>query len=80
MTLEDDLGITGDDAVDLFKDFVKQFPEVALDCLDLSLHFAPEAGRPSCMHGRSPLTVEDLVIAAREKCWRGTAERTPNNA
>ena len=51
MTLEDDLGITGDDAVDLFEDFAKQFPDVNLAGLELSCHFGPEGfpgGRERC--------------------------------
>jgi hypothetical protein len=71
MTLEDDLGITGDDADDLFEEFARQFPDVNLDGLDLSRHFYPEGipwGPGPCR--RCPLRVFDLVEAVRDKRWR----------
>jgi len=72
MTLEGDLGITGDDATDVFQDFAKGFPDVDLSELDLSLYFGPEGGcAPWVMwFSRSPLRVSDLVQAARDKRWR----------
>jgi hypothetical protein len=77
MTLEDDLGITGDDADDFFKDFAKQFHDVNLDGLDLSRHFGPEGfpgGWGPCR--RCQLRVFDLVEAVRDKRWR----RMPNTS
>jgi hypothetical protein len=75
MALEDELGITGDDADDLFRDFAKQFPDVCLDELNLDRYFGPEAGwmpfpRRRC--ARSLMVVADLVRAAREKRWPST--------
>lgn len=71
MTLEGDLGISGDDAVDLFRDFAKGFPDVDLSGLNLSLYFAPEGFPVLTMWSeRRPLRVSDLVRVAREKRWR----------
>jgi len=74
MTLEDDLGITGDDADDFFKDLAKQFPDVNLDGLELSRHFGPEGFLGG--QGRCQLRVSDLVEAVRHNRWR----RMPNKA
>lgn len=71
MTLEDELGITGDDATDLFQDFAKKFPDVDLNNLDLSLYFGAEGCAPWVTRcPRRPLRVSDLVQAARDKRWR----------
>jgi acyl carrier protein len=71
MTLEDELGITGDDATDLFQDFAQKFPDVDLNNLDLSLYFGPEGCAPwVAWCPRRPLRVSDLVQAARDKRWR----------
>jgi hypothetical protein len=70
MTLEDDLGITGDDASDLFEEFVKAFPDVDLSGLDLDRYFGPEGCFPwPVRHSRISLRVSDLVQAAKDNRW-----------
>ncbi len=69
MTLEDELGTTGDDASDLFQDFAKEFPDVDLSNVDLGLYFGPDGfGLPWVT--LRPLRISDLVQAAKEKRWR----------
>lgn len=71
MTLEDELGIAGDDASDLFQAFATKFPDVDLSNLDLSLYFSPEVSAPRVIGcPRRPLRVSDLVQAARDKRWQ----------
>jgi Protein of unknown function (DUF1493) len=69
MTLESDLGITGDDASDLFQDFIKSFPHVDWSGLDLSRHFHPE-GWTLCSEKTYPLRVADVVQAVKNQRWQ----------
>ena len=66
MNLEGDLGITGDDATELFENFAKNFPDVDLSELDLSRYFGPEGGFAGWSFSirRGPLRVSDVVQAA----------------
>jgi hypothetical protein len=82
MDLEDELGITGDDADALFEEFIKAFPDTDISGLDLSEHFGPEGCAPWALLSRResvPLHVSDLVQAAREKRWKPIG-KSPNAA
>jgi hypothetical protein len=71
MTLEDELGITGDDASDLFEDLAKNFPDVDLSSVNLGLYFGPEGCAPWVIASpRRPLRVSDLVRAVKDKRWQ----------
>lgn len=83
-TLLGDLNIDGDDAVDLFDAFGREFA-VDLSNLDLSRHFGPEGlpitfllnwiamairrGTHEERAGLEAITVADLVRAAEAKHW-----------
>lgn len=69
MTLESDLGITGDDASDLFQDFIKSFPDVDWSGLNLHRYFYPE-GWTFGAEKVYPLRVADVVQAVRDRRWQ----------
>jgi acyl carrier protein len=76
--IQEDLGCTGDDAVELMQAFAKQF-SVDLRALNLKEYFDEEGFDPigyvlslfrKCrIARRSALTLEDLVNAARAGKW-----------
>ncbi|MCU7932517.1 MAG: DUF1493 family protein [Candidatus Thiodiazotropha sp. (ex Codakia rugifera)] len=67
--VEDDLGVTGDDAWDLMEDIHKEF-NVNFDQFDFSLHFGPEAGfNVAEEYGYYPVTVKHLIEIANRKQW-----------
>ncbi len=75
--LEEDLGMTGDDASDFLMDFAEQFA-VDLAGLDFHKHFGPEGfnlfwllDKPEWMldQGRFPVTVAHLVAVAKAGRW-----------
>jgi acyl carrier protein len=76
--IEDDLGCTGDDAVELMQAFGKQF-NVDLRALNIEEYFDAEGFDPiGCLLSlfrkrriarRSPLTLKDMVNAARVGKW-----------
>jgi acyl carrier protein len=72
--LLEDLGIDGDDAVDLFEVFAQEF-QVDISSLDLNKYFGPEAGFNLFLFWLMPsstldtLTIQDLVSAAQAGKW-----------
>jgi len=76
--LEDDLGMTGDDAVEFLEAFAEAF-DVDLTGIEFHKHFGPECGPiffwpPGLKeemkdHGRYPLTVGHLIEVAGAKRW-----------
>ena len=75
--LEEDLGMTGDDAVAFLAAFAKEFG-VDLSDLDFDKHFGPEGCNPLWIfytpawlkdHGQYPVTVDHLVRVAEGGRW-----------
>ncbi len=68
--LEEDLGVTGDDAVELMQAFSSIF-NVELTDLEFSKHFGPEAlfSRRHPELGAYPVTVGHLVNVAEHGHW-----------
>jgi hypothetical protein len=70
--MERDLGITGDDGVDLMNSFSDEF-EVDLSEFDISKYFSPEGCNPFAIffHREKilPLKIKSLVQAAIQKKW-----------
>lgn len=77
--LEDDLGITGDDAVEFFDLFSKEF-EVDLRELELQKYFESEGvglinlswligKRRKVERSSHEITIEDLALVIKEKKW-----------
>lgn len=73
--LEEDLGITGDDAEDLCVEFFSRF-NVDPEGFDIWKHFHGEADDYLFFFSPSsetkPLKISDLVSAARRRRWRST--------
>jgi hypothetical protein len=72
-----DLGVDGDDAEDLLRRFREEFG-VNLEALQFGRHFGPEGFNPLVFllpswwrwkRERIPVTVADLVEAARTQTW-----------
>jgi acyl carrier protein len=76
--IEDDLGTTGDDAVELMEAFMEHF-QVDMTGYEHQKHFGPEGGgccllfwwgwTRSPEQGFQPVTVEHLVQVAQEGRW-----------
>ena len=75
--LEEDLGMTGDDASDFLQDFANEFA-VDLTPLKFHKHFGPEGFNPFWLfappdwlrdHGDYPVTVAHLVAVAKSGRW-----------
>jgi hypothetical protein len=75
--IEEDLGVTGDDAAEFLADFAERF-DVEMAGLDFHKHFGPEGCNPLWLlytpdwlenHGRSPVTIDHLVRVAEVKRW-----------
>jgi Protein of unknown function (DUF1493) len=75
--LEEDLGMTGDDAADFLREFAKRFG-VELSGLEFHKHFGPEGCNllwllytPAWLrdHGNYSVTVDHLVRVAEVKRW-----------
>lgn len=85
-TLFGDLGVAGDDGVDLMESFSREFA-VDIDAFEAGRHFGPEGfspiafvhwildlltpGTPEERAGLVPITVRDLVQAALQQRWTG---------
>ncbi|MCU7878169.1 MAG: DUF1493 family protein [Candidatus Thiodiazotropha sp. (ex Lucinoma borealis)] len=68
--IEDELGVTGDDAWELMEDIHKEFG-VNYDQFDFSLHFGPEAGYSVAEeYGYYPVSVRHLIEVVNEKQWK----------
>jgi acyl carrier protein len=75
--LEEDLGMTGDDAAEFMEKFQEQF-NVDLSGFEFNKHFGPEGFNPFWLiqkpawlanHGKYPVTVEHLVRVVEAKEW-----------
>src|SRR6516225_8445920 len=75
--LEEDLGITGDDAVELLSGFAERFG-VDMARLDIHKHFGPEGCNPLWLlykptwlksHGAYPVTIHHLIRVAEARRW-----------
>jgi hypothetical protein len=75
--LEEDLGMTGDDAAGFLEAFAAQL-HVDLSGIDFHRHFGPEGCNPFWLlytpawlkgHGRYPVTVDHLVRVAEVGRW-----------
>ena len=77
--LEEDLGMTGDDAAEFLEAFAEEF-EVDLTGLEFHKHFGPECSGPILFwpswlreelkdHGKYPVTVGHLIEVAAVKRW-----------
>jgi hypothetical protein len=76
--LMEDVGLDGDDAVELFRDFAVHF-EVDLSEINWDRHFGPEGCNPVFAlwywtlghrkHPMVPVTISDLVVAAEARRW-----------
>jgi acyl carrier protein len=75
--LEEDLGITGDDAAELLQAFAERFG-VDMTGLSFHKHFGPEGCNPLWFfytptwlraHGSYPVTIDHLVRVAEIKRW-----------
>jgi hypothetical protein len=84
--LEEDLGMTGDDASDFLEDFASTF-DVDLSGLDFHKHFGPEcAWVPGWLqaeleakgYGMYPVTVAHLIDVAKAKRWICPPRRRPH--
>ena len=86
-TLYKDLGLLGDDAVELFQAFQKEF-EVDLSEFQFDRHFYPEPGactislfKPSTWRLKNPdipITVSDMILAAKRKKWEIDYQKIQN--
>jgi acyl carrier protein len=76
--LEDDLGLTGDDAWELMDEIHKNF-DVDFSSFEFSLHFGPEAGSYVAEeYGYYPVSVKHLTEVVNEKTWK-LPNRNPGN-
>lgn len=77
--LEEDLGVTGDEAAALLDAFARHY-QVNLDGLEFAKHFGAESLNPQLLfflprkwwgkdYGHYPVTVEHLVRVAAAKHW-----------
>ena len=75
--LEEDLGITGEDAVELLSAFAERFG-VDTARLDFHKHFGPEGCNPLWLlykppwlksHGAYPVTIHHLIRVAEARRW-----------
>jgi Protein of unknown function (DUF1493) len=75
--LEEDLGMTGDDAYDCLREFAERFG-VDMSGLEFHRHFGPEGCNPLWLfytpawlvnHGEYPVTVDHLVRVAQARRW-----------
>lgn len=94
-TLFGDLGVDGDDGVELLVRFGEEF-DVDLSSVDLSKHFGPEGGAPwaifawiayACRRGSAeqkarlvPITVGDLCRAAESGKFAGCNRCLPDRS
>ncbi len=81
--LEEDLGITGDDAAEFIEAFAKRFA-VDLSGIDFHRHFGPEGFNPLWLFwqprwlrelGRHPVTLTHLAAVAQAGRWFEPPER-----
>jgi hypothetical protein len=72
-----DLGVDGDDAVDLLRRLREEF-DANLDALQFDRHFGPDGFNPLALvipswrrwkRERIPVTIADIVEAAQTKHW-----------
>ncbi len=67
--LEEDLGITGDDACELMEALVEEF-KIDLSGFELEKHFLPEVGKSSdAEYGYYPVSVGHLLKVVRSGRW-----------
>ena len=86
--LGEDIGVDGDDAVELFRDFGVHF-EVDLSDIEWNRHFSSEGCNPIAAlwywtvgrrrHPMVPVTIGDLVAAAEAGRWvKGSTDNAPD--